>query len=132
MTVNHSDPVLGSDIFRIRSGHLHRGEDGDEITTTVYAQDPGKHRRPGSALIGWAGWLLAALGTGLLFVSFAGQYKYIFAARQQKIASGLPIISVSQWSSKESISLHPEVSLLLTKKSLIFSHGCQSGKYCPE
>jgi Protein of unknown function (DUF2637) len=43
-------------------------------------KQPGK---PGSALIGWAAWLLGLLGAGLLFVSFAGQFKYIFAARHQ-------------------------------------------------
>jgi hypothetical protein len=43
----------------------------------------GTGREPGSALIGWAAWLLAALGGGLLYVSFSGQYQYIFAARQQ-------------------------------------------------
>jgi hypothetical protein len=52
----------------------------------------GKQRRrdrdrhaPGWALIGWGAWLLAALGAGLLYVSFSGQDKYIFAARQQDI-----------------------------------------------
>ena len=47
----------------------------------------GEERSPGSVLIGWAAWLLAALGLGLLFVSFAGQFKYIFLARGQQVPS---------------------------------------------
>jgi hypothetical protein len=47
----------------------------------------GTDRAPGSVLIGWGAWLLAALGGGLLFVSFAGQFRYIFAARHQDVAS---------------------------------------------
>jgi Protein of unknown function (DUF2637) len=38
---------------------------------------------PGSVLIGAGGWLLAVLGSGLLFVSFAGQFAYLLAARHQ-------------------------------------------------
>lgn len=38
-------------------------------------------RAQGSVLIGAGGWMLALLGAGLFAVSFAGQYKYIFAAR---------------------------------------------------
>jgi hypothetical protein len=47
----------------------------------------GSDRPPGSALIAVAAWLLAALGGGLLFVSFAGQFRYIFLARHQSVAS---------------------------------------------
>lgn len=59
---------------------------GDRLVTNV-RRIAGPDRAPGSALIGWAAWLLAALGAGLLFVSFAGQFKYIFLARQQSLAS---------------------------------------------
>ena len=83
---NHDDPVSGPGLYAITP------DDPDDDRRWVtdrwsLRKLTGKHRRPGSVLIGWAGWLLAALGAGLLFVSFAGQYKYIFAARQQKIAS---------------------------------------------
>jgi len=46
-----------------------------------------KERRQGSVLLGWAGWLLAILGAGVLAVSFAGQYQYILFARHQHIAA---------------------------------------------
>jgi hypothetical protein len=53
--------------------------------TTQAADSPG--RAPGAVMIGWAGWLLAVLGGGLLFVSFAGQYVYLLAARHQAAPS---------------------------------------------
>lgn len=59
---------------------------GDREVTTI-RRLAGTERSPGSALIGTAAWLLAALGAGLLFVSFAGQYQYIFLARHQSAAS---------------------------------------------
>lgn len=83
---NRHDPVSGPGLFAITPDDP--GDDRWWITDRWSLRKlAGKHRRPGSLLIGWAGWLLGALGAGLLFVSFAGQYKYIFAARQQKIAS---------------------------------------------
>ena len=47
----------------------------------------GTERAPGSALIAWAAWLLAALGAGLFVVSFAAQYTYILAAKHQSVPS---------------------------------------------
>jgi Protein of unknown function (DUF2637) len=83
---NNRDPVCGPGLFRFTPDDP--GDDRRWLTDRWSLSNlAGKHRRPGSMLIGWAGWLLAALGAGLLFVSFAGQYKYIFAARQQQVAS---------------------------------------------
>jgi hypothetical protein len=48
---------------------------------------PRQPHAPGSVLIGAGGWLLALLGAGLFYVSFSGQFKYIFAARKQDVAS---------------------------------------------
>jgi hypothetical protein len=45
-----------------------------------------KHER-GAVLLGWAGWLLAVLGAGVLIVSFSGQYMYLINARHQHIAA---------------------------------------------
>ena len=59
---------------------------GDRVITNI-RRIAGADRSPGSALIGSAAWLLAALGAGLLFVSFAGQFTYIFLARHQDVAS---------------------------------------------
>jgi hypothetical protein len=57
---------------------------GERAVTNV-RRLAGVERAPGSALIAVAAWLLAALGGGLLFVSFAGQFRYIFLARHQDI-----------------------------------------------
>jgi hypothetical protein len=59
---------------------------GERMVTNV-RRLAGTERTPGSALIAVAAWLLAALGVGLLFVSFAGQFRYIFLARHQPTAS---------------------------------------------
>jgi Protein of unknown function (DUF2637) len=83
MTTNNHD--FGPGLWDIHSGRLHRGEDGAEITTTVYAHPDTEPRPPGSVLIGFAGWLLVILAAGLFLVSFTGQYSYIFAARHQSL-----------------------------------------------
>jgi hypothetical protein len=84
MTIRNHDP--GPGLFRVAPGGP--GDDRRWLTGRRSLRElAGRHRRPGSVLIGWAGWLLAGLGGGLLFVSFAGQYKYLFAARQQQVAS---------------------------------------------
>jgi len=59
---------------------------GESLITNV-RRLAGAERAPGSALIAVAAWLLAALGGGLLFVSFAGQFRYIFLARHESDAS---------------------------------------------
>jgi hypothetical protein len=58
-----------------------------ERSVTSIRRLAGVERTSGSMLIGWAAWLLAALGAGLLFVSFDGQFTYIFLARHQSAAS---------------------------------------------
>src|SRR5690242_18597670 len=40
-------------------------------------------RKPGSAMIAWATGLLFGLGAGLLAVSFAAQYRWLFHERAQ-------------------------------------------------
>jgi hypothetical protein len=47
----------------------------------------GADRPPGSALIGWAAWLLILIGAGALYVSFSAQRQYVFGARHQDVAS---------------------------------------------
>jgi hypothetical protein len=59
---------------------------GERAVTNV-RRLAGADRAPGSALIAIAAWLLAALGGGLLLVSFTGQFRYIFLARHQSTAS---------------------------------------------
>jgi hypothetical protein len=50
-------------------------------------QAAGGERTRGSVPIGWAAWLLTVTGAGALYVSFAAQRQYVFAARHQDLAS---------------------------------------------
>jgi hypothetical protein len=47
----------------------------------------GKNKTPGSGMINVATILLAVLGAGLFYVSFSGQYVYLFAARHKSVPS---------------------------------------------
>jgi hypothetical protein len=78
-----STPTLprGRGLFEVHHPDGHR-EVTDNIRRLV-----GADRAPGSILIAVAGWLLAALAGGLLFVSFSGQFRYIFLARHQPVSS---------------------------------------------
>ena len=49
----------------------------------------GTGRGPGSGLIGTATILLALLGAGLFFVSFRGQFAYLFSARHEDTAAAI-------------------------------------------
>ncbi len=75
-----AEPSRGPGLFEVTRAS------GERLVTNV-RRLAGTERTPGSALIAIAGWLLAALGGGLLFVSFSGQFRYIFLARHQSDAS---------------------------------------------
>src|SRR5580698_1199889 len=49
----------------------------------------GPGRGPGGRLIGTATILLALLGAGLFFVSFRGQFVYLFSARHEDTAAAI-------------------------------------------
>jgi hypothetical protein len=70
----------GPGLFEVRSG-----EDPGFITNI--RRLAGADRPPGSVLIAWAAWLLAALGAGVLYVSFRAQYTYIFTEKHETAAS---------------------------------------------
>ena len=59
---------------------------GGNVITNV-RRIAGAERPPGSALIGWAAWLLVLIGAGALYVSFSAQRQYVFGARHQDVAS---------------------------------------------
>ena len=62
--------------------------DGHRWVTNV-TRLAGNPSEPGTRLIGAAGWLLLILGGGVLAVSYAGQFTYIYAARHQVLASNI-------------------------------------------
>ena len=47
----------------------------------------GSGRKPGRSLIGFATWMLALLGAGLMYVSFDAQYVFIVAQKHAQAAS---------------------------------------------
>lgn len=64
-------------------------DDGARQVITNVRRLVGSARTPGSVLIACAAWLLALLAAGLFFVSFAGQYTYLFAARHHQGAASM-------------------------------------------
>jgi hypothetical protein len=72
----------GRGLFRIRT------PDAPPLVTNV-RRLAGAEREPGSGMIATATGLLALLAGGLYYVSFSGQFKYIFAARNATAASGI-------------------------------------------
>ena len=96
MTANNTilppPPGLEDSEWELRQGRLHQDEDGVTMTNTIRVktgEDGKPPRPPGTLLIAWSGWLLATLAAGVLAVSFAGQFAYIYAARRQVIAANI-------------------------------------------
>ena len=86
MTAQTTGDLAGR-LLEFHSGSIHRNDDGTlDMTTTVRAKEG---RPDGQRLIGTAGWLLTLLAAGVLAVSYAGQFAYIFRARHQVIASNI-------------------------------------------
>jgi hypothetical protein len=73
---NMSIPA-GPGLFAIESSD---GTQSRRLVTNV-RRLAGAERPPGSVLIASATWLLAILDAGLLYVSYAAQYQYIFAVK---------------------------------------------------
>jgi hypothetical protein len=63
------------------------GHDPDDRHVTNVRKLAGRTRQPGSVLIGISTWLLALLGAGCFYVSWWGQYLFIFAAKHLHLAS---------------------------------------------
>jgi Protein of unknown function (DUF2637) len=82
MDTNNRDNGRG--LWDIHSGHLHRGEDGDEITTTIRARDDGTSKDKkdrGTRLIWGSVLLLAALAGVAFYVSYAAQFRFVYAIK---------------------------------------------------
>jgi hypothetical protein len=71
-------PPRGPGLFEV-------ARDGGEPVTTNVRRVAGNERPPGSVLIAVSAGLLALLGAGCFYVSWWGQYLFIFAAKQQAI-----------------------------------------------
>jgi len=66
------------------------GHDPHKKLITNVRRVAGAERPPGSLLIGIATGLLALLGAGCFYVSWWGQYLFIFAAKQQAVPAQDP------------------------------------------
>ena len=71
-------PPRGPGLFEVADGS------GERVTTNV-RRIAGNERPPGSVLIAVSAGLLALLGAGCFYVSWWGQYLFIFAAKQQVV-----------------------------------------------
>ena len=60
-----------------------------ETAITNVRRLAGFDRAPGQRVIAFATWLLVLLGAGLMYVSFAAQYQYIFAVKRVDAASAI-------------------------------------------
>ena len=80
----------GRGLWDIHSGHLHRGEHGDEITTTIRARNDGtpKDKKDrGTRLIWGSVLLLAALAGVAFYVSYAAQRDFVYAIKHLAAAA---------------------------------------------
>src|ERR1700761_4703051 len=74
------DAIRGPGLFEITHADGHRS-----LTNVrrLAGRDGRSPRKPGTILIAAATWLLGLIGAGALFVSFAGQLRYVLAERGQ-------------------------------------------------
>jgi hypothetical protein len=78
--MNNMSIPAGPGLFAIESSD---GTQSRRLVTNV-RRLAGTDRPPGSVLIASATWLLAILDAGLLYVSYAAQYQYIFAVKNAR------------------------------------------------
>jgi hypothetical protein len=84
--INEETPA-GSGLFEVTGTDVH-GNAGRSFITNV-RRLAGKDRTPGSMVIMAMTWLLVVLDAGLLYVSFAAQYKFVFTEKGQRVPSAI-------------------------------------------
>src|SRR5260370_38130547 len=97
--INEESPA-GSGLFEVTRTDVH-GNAGRSFITNV-RRLAGKERTPGFMVIMAMTWLLVVLDAGLLYVSFAAQYKFVFTEKGQRgptaieaggLAGGMALLS---------------------------------------
>ena len=83
---NEETPA-GPGLFEVTRTDVH-GNAGRSFITNV-RRLAGKDRTPGSMVIMAMTWLLVVLDAGLLYVSFAAQYKFVFTEKGQRVPSAI-------------------------------------------
>src|SRR5271166_5036408 len=84
--LNEETPA-GPGLFEVTRTDVH-GNAGRSFITNV-RRLAGKERTPGSMVIMAMTWLLVVLDAGLLYVSFAAQYKFVFTVKGQRVPSAI-------------------------------------------
>ena len=84
--INEETPA-GPGLFEVTRTDVH-GNAGRSFITNV-RRLAGKERTPGSMVIMAMTWLLVVLDAGLLYVSFAAQYKFVFTEKGQRVPSAI-------------------------------------------
>ena len=83
----NEDTPAGPGLFEVTRTDEH-GNAGRSFITNV-RRLAGKERTPGSMVIMAMTWLLVVLDAGLLYVSFAAQYKFVFTEKGQRVPSAI-------------------------------------------
>jgi hypothetical protein len=83
----NEDTPAGPGLFEITRTDVHRNA-GRTFITNV-RRLAGTERTPGSMVIMAMTWLLVVLDAGLLYVSFAAQYKFVFTEKGQRVPSAI-------------------------------------------
>ena len=84
--INEETPAVPG-LFEVTRTGVH-GNAGRSFITNV-RRLAGTERTPGSMVIMAMTWLLVVLGAGLLYVSFAAQYKFVFTVKGQRVPSAI-------------------------------------------
>src|SRR5260370_40249739 len=79
--INEETPA-GPGLFAVTRTDVHGNADRSFITNV--RRLAGTERTPGSMVIMAMTWLLVVLGAGLLYVSFAAQYRFVFTEKGQR------------------------------------------------
>ena len=83
----NEDTPAGPGLFEVTRTDVH-GNAGRSFITNV-RRLAGTERTPGSMVIMAMTWLLVVLDAGLLYVSFAAQYKFVFTEKGQRVPSAI-------------------------------------------
>src|SRR5260370_42409231 len=84
--INEETPA-GPGLFAVTRTDVHGNADRSFITNV--RRLAGTERTPGSMVIMAMTWLLVVLDAGLLYVSFAAQYKFVFTEKGQRVPSAI-------------------------------------------
>ncbi len=83
----NEETAAGPGLFEVTRAGVHGTADRSFITNV--RRLAGTERTPGSMVIMAMTWLLVVLDAGLLYVSFAAQYRFVFTEKSQRVPSAI-------------------------------------------